>query len=108
MLSDNYSQGQSYGASNIVSNRVTNDFKKDIGFVDPNSQTYLDWYRGINNKLEGVGSVGKKITNINDLDIKSKPTISANSHKMIEQKRYGSQGSNNAFSNSANVHNRLH
>ena len=60
ILSDNYSQGQSYGGvtSNIVSNRVINE-QKEMGFVDPNSQKYLDWYRGINNKLEGVGSVGK-------------------------------------------------
>jgi hypothetical protein len=75
--------------------------------MDPTSQTYLDWYRGVNNKLAGTGGANPpKNTLSYDLDMKSKPTISHNSNRIIEQKRYGSSGS--GFQNSANVHDRLH
>lgn len=74
VISENH--GQSLG-SNIVSNRFVND-QRDMGIIDPNSQTYLDWYRGINHKIEG-GIIGKNTKKSHDLDIKNKPTISANS-----------------------------
>lgn len=73
--------------------------------IDPNSQTYLNWYRGLNKKLE------KNKQSMNEpKDVLQKPKISMRSQQIIEQKRYGSSKGSRSGSNfqTYNVHQRLH
>lgn len=47
--------------------------------IDPNSQTYLNWYRGLNKKLE------RNRQSLNDpKDVLQKPKINLKSHQIIE------------------------
>ena len=70
--------------------------------IDPNSRAYLDWYRGINSKLEN----NQKGPLADKQELYQKPQINPNSNKMMNKKRLGnSYGSNiTGFG----VHDRLH